>query len=171
MGIMRDVFSGFMDGLATGGGRKSRSDNSTASDHGRVERLCDELNWPLDEKEGDVIRLYFTGPDGEKRKVRIGGGDKSIVSFSVASDAVLPASRVSPEIMASVLRRNVGDDGSSGIGTWGAVTDDDDDVVFLLYYAALGDGLNAATLKYICESMSSEASTFDDKLREAGLLE
>jgi hypothetical protein len=103
--------------------------------------------------------------------VRISGGDKSLVSFAVGSDAVLPASRVSPDIMACLLRRNIGDSGSSGIAMWSMMIDDDDDAIFLLYYTALGEGLDAQTLKYICESMSSEASEFDDKLRKAGLLD
>jgi Putative bacterial sensory transduction regulator len=169
MNFIRDFFGGVVDGLVNGAANmRAAPSNGSASDHRRIERLCRELGWPVDEREGNVIRLHFNSSDGEVRKVRITGGDKSLVSFFVASDAVLPADRVPADLLGYLLRRNVGD---SGIGMWGIMVDDDDDVTFLNYYMALGDGLDAEALKYICESLTSEAADFDDKLRQAGLLD
>lgn len=166
MSIMRDFFDGFVEGIVTGAAKHAM--NGRSGERGRIERLCYELGWPVDEQEGNVIRLHFNGSDGEVRKVRISGGDKSLVGFSAHSDAVLSADPIPPDILGYLLRRNLDD---SGMGMWGIMVDDDDDVTFLIYYMALGDGLNAEALKYICESLSSEASDFDDKLRRAGLLD
>jgi hypothetical protein len=153
MNFIRDLFGGVVDGLVNGAAnhRRAAPTNGSASDHGRIERLCRELGWPVDEREGNVIRLHFNASDGETRKVRISGGE------SVPAD-----------LLAYLLRRNL-DDG--GLGMWGIMVNDDDDVTFLNYYMALGDGLDAEALKYICESLTSEAADFDDKLRQAGLLD
>jgi hypothetical protein len=170
MNFIRDFFGGVVDGLVNGAAnhRRAAPTNGSASDHGRIERLCRELGWPVDEREGNVIRLHFNASDGEVRKVRITGGDQSLVGFFVPSDAVLPVESVPADLLAYLLRRNL-DDG--GMGMWGIMVGDDEDVTFLNYYMALGDGLDAEALKYICESLTSEAADFDDKLRQAGLLE
>jgi hypothetical protein len=168
MNFIRDFFGGVVDGLVNGAANHARSGNGRSSDHGRIERLCRELGWPVDEREGNVIRLHFKASDGEMRKVRITNGDKSLVGFFVPSDAVLPVESVPADLLAYLLRRNL-DDG--GMGMWGIMVNEDDDVTFLNYYMALGDGLDAEALKYICESLTSEAADFDDKLRQAGLLD
>jgi Putative bacterial sensory transduction regulator len=170
MNFMRDFFGGVVDGLVNGATnhRRAAPTNGSAISHGRIERLCRELGWPVDERERNVIRLHFNGSDGEVRKVRITGVDKSLVSFFVPSDAVLPVDRVPADLLGYLLRRNLND---SGIGMWGIMVNDDDDVTFLIYYMALGDGLDAEALKYICESLTSEAADFDDRLRKAGLLD
>jgi hypothetical protein len=167
MGIMRDFLDGFREGFANGTGNRAMSDNGTANTHGHIEWLCRELGWTVDERDGNAIRLHFNSSNGGVRKVRISDGDKSLVGFTAHSDAVLSVDRVPPDLLGFLLRRNLDD---SGIGMWGIAIDDDDDVTFHLYYTALGDGLDAQTLKYICKSLSSEASYLDDKLRRAGLL-
>jgi hypothetical protein len=171
MNFMRDFFSGVVDGLVNGAANQMRSapGGGRASDRGRIERLCRELGWSVDERDGNAILLHFRAPDGEMRKVRISGGDNSMVGFITHSHAVLSADRVPPDLLGYLLRRNLED---SGMGTWSITVDDDDnDVTFHLFYTALGAGLDAQTFEYICESLSSEASHLDDKLRRAGLLD
>jgi hypothetical protein len=167
MGMMRDFFDGFVDGLVNGGANHLSSRNGSAGDHGRIERLCGELGWSVDEREGNLVRLYFNSSDGERRKVIIGNGDGSVVGFSTYSKSALPAHRVPPDLLAYLMRRNVD---NSGIGTWG-MDDDDDEATFIISYMALGAGLDAEKFGYICESLSKEANDFDDKLRRAGLLD
>jgi hypothetical protein len=166
MSFIRDFFGGFAERIVNGAA--NRALNGRGGDRGRIERLCHELGWSVDERDGNAIRLHFNGPDGERRKVRISSGDKSIVGFYAHSDAVLPVHSVPPDLLAYLLRRNLDD---SGIGMWGIIVHDDDDVTFHLCYMALGDGLDAEALKYICESLIGEAADFDAKLRQAGLLD
>ena len=166
MGFMRDFFGGFIEGIV--GAPAARAGSGNGSQRGRIERLCHELGWSVDEREGNSIGLYFNSSDGEMRKVRISNGGKSIVGFYAHSDVILPAHRVPPNLPGYLLRRNLED---SGIGMWGISVDDDDEVTFHLCYMALGEGLNAETLKYICESLANEAADFDGKLRDAGLID
>lgn len=170
MSFMREIWGEFVDGIVNGGvnHREAAPAGGRAGGHGRIERLCRELGWAVDEREGNVIRLHLSSADGEMRKVRITRGDESLVGFFVPSEAVLPARRVPPKLMAYLLSRNLED---SGIGMWGINVDDDDDATFVIYYMALGDGLTAQTLEYICESLAAEAAHVDDKLRRAGLLD
>jgi hypothetical protein len=167
--MWRDLFEGFTEGFVTAAARETRALASTSStcDRGRIDRLCRELRWSVDEREGNMIRLHFNGPDGATRKVRIQNGDGTCVTFSAYSEAVVPMKKVSNGVLAYLLRRNL--DGS-GIGMWGIYVDDDDDVVFVLLYPALGDGLDAAALQQTCNSLLAEVADFDEKMEAAGLL-
>ena len=164
MSFMRDFFGSVVDGIVSGAANQARSGNG--SQRGRIERLCRELGWSVDERDGDSIRLHFNSADGYVRKVRISGGD--IVGFFAHSDAVFPVRSVPPNIMAYLLRRNLED---SGAGMWGMIVNEDDDATFHVSYMALGDGLDAGMLKSICESLVNEAADFDSRLRRAGLLD
>jgi hypothetical protein len=166
MSMMRDFFGGFVEGIVSGAAKHAR--NGRSSDDGRIERLLHELGWSLDERDGNAIKLHFNSSDGDVRKVRISNGDKTIVGFSAHSDAILTADRVPADLLAYLLRRNLDD---SGIGTWGISVDDEEEATFHLCYMALGDGLDAQALKFICESLSNEAADFDNKLHQAGLLD
>ncbi len=172
MQFVRDFFRGVVDGLVNGSTNhfQAAPTNGTANGGGRIERLCRELGWTVDEQEGNVIRLHFNSSDGEMRKVRITNGDNSLVGFFVPSGAVLSGDRVPPDLMGYLLHRNLND---GGIGMWGMMVNEDEDenVTFINYYMALGDGLDAEALKYICESLTNEAADFDGKLRKAGLLD
>ena len=58
MNFIRDFFGGVVDGLVNGAANHLRAapTNGRTSDHGRIERLCGELGWAVDEREGNVIR-------------------------------------------------------------------------------------------------------------------
>jgi len=169
MSFMRDFFGGFAEGIVNGAAKQLRDapTNGRASGHGRIERLCRELGWSVDQRDENGIVLYFSSSDGDKRKVRIAGGDKTLVGFSTFSYAVLAVRQVSSDLLAYLLQRNFNE---SGIGTWSIIVEDDE-VSFHLCYTSLGEGLDAPTLQYICESLANEAGDFDDKLRNAGVLE
>lgn len=167
MSMMGDFFGGFVEGLVSGAANPIRNVPGNGRRRGRIESLAQELGWSVDERDGSAVKLHFRAADGEVRKVRISNGDEAVVGFYAHSNAVLPARDVSPRLLVHLLECNLGD----CIGMWGIAVDDENDVTFHLCYMALGDGLDAATLQYICESLSSEASALDDKLRAAGLLD
>jgi hypothetical protein len=162
MSFMRDFFGGFVDGIVSGAA--NHVINGRSGDYGRIEQLCAELGWSVDERDGNAIKLHF-----RSGKVRISNGNKTLVGFSTHSNAVLPVDRVPADLLAYLLHRNLDD---CGMGMWGiSVDDDDDDVTFHLYYVALGNGLDAEIFKYICESLIKEVADFDAKLRKGGLLD
>lgn len=137
------------------------------SDRGRIDRLCRELGWDVDEREGRKIRLHFKVPGLGVRKVNIVGGDECVVTFHTYCLAAVPADDISPDLLAYLLCRNITD---SGIGMWGIDVDDESDVTFHIMYQALGAGLDAAAFDYICKSLCKETADFEGKLRQAGLL-
>ena len=169
MGIWRDLFEGFTDGVitATVYQAQTRSYSNGACERGRIERLCRELGWAVDERDGNDILLHFSNSGGGIRKVRIAAGDEELVLFSAFSFALIPAANVSTDLMGYLLTRNFS---GGAVGAWGVYVADDANVLFLNTYQALGAGLDAPALKFICESLVKEAAAFDGKLRESGLL-
>jgi hypothetical protein len=166
MSVWRDIFEGFTEGVLTAAAYQQAYGNG-ACDRGRIDRVCRELGWSVDEREGNVIQLHFNDPIYGIRKVRIADGDDCLVTFSTYSFAVIPAGNIPIEVLAYLLCRNLS---GSGMGMWGMHVDAGDNVMFTIVYQALGDGIDAPTLKYICQSLGSEAADFDGKLREAKLL-
>ena len=169
MSIWRAVFEGFTDGVRTAAAYRVQAlPQRNRPSQGRFDRLCRELGWPVDEREADgAALLHFSNRDGGVRKVRIADGDDVIVTFSAHSRATVPAGKVTGEVLAYLLCRNIK---GSGLGMWGIYPDEHDNITFHLVYQALGGGLDAPTLKYICESLVGEIVDFDGKMREAGLL-
>jgi hypothetical protein len=170
MSMWREIFEGFTDGFLTAAAHQLRSlphTNGNAHAHGRIDRLCRELGWTVDERDGRTVRLHFSGRNGGTRKVSVVDGDETIVTFVSHSDAVIPAARVAPDVMAYLLRRNLNE---SGIGNWAMHVDDEDKVMFALIYQPLGGGIDAQAFKYICESLVNEVADFDGKMRSARLL-
>lgn len=170
MSIWREIADGFTDGFLTAAARQVRAlphRNGIVHAHGRIDRLCRELGWPLDEREGNVIHLHFNDPAGGIRKVRIADGDDCVVTFSAWSLAFVSPKNITGEMLAYLLRRNIC---GSGLGMWGMYVDEGKTVSFHLVYQALGEGLDAESLKYICQSLAIEAADFDGKMRQEGLL-
>lgn len=168
MSMWDAFFEGVADACFSIAARNMRAlQNGNDSAHGRIDRLCGDLGWPVDERDGNTIRLHFTGRNGGIRKVSVMDGDEPIVTLMSSSEAVISASRVPPDVMAYLLRRNLN---GSGIGNWAMQLDDEDDVMFALIYQPLGEGLCPESFKFICESLVKEVADFDHKLREARLL-
>lgn len=170
MSIWRDIVKGFTDGFLTTAAHQVRAlqhRNGVVHAHGRIDRLCRELGWSVDEREGSVIHFHFNDPAGGIRKVRIADGDDCVVTFSAHSFAFIPPKNVTGEMLAYLLRRNIS---GSGLGMWGMYVDERNTVSFHLVYQALGEGLDAEALKYICQSLAIEATDFDGKMRQEGLL-
>ncbi len=133
---------------------------------GRVEGLCQELGWAVDERNSDGIALYFHDSAGGIRKVMVTEGAK-VLLISTFSRAVVPSSRVPIQVLGYLLARNT----EMAAGAWQAsATEHGGSVKFALAYCALSDGLNAAAFKVICEAMVREAHEFDVKMKAAGLL-
>ena len=165
--IVESFASGFMSAVESKQARVLGAGNGT-QERGRIDRLCRELGWALDERDGDTIRLHFNDPVAGVRKVFISSGDSSLVRFSVFSYAILPEAKVPQEVFGYLLLRNR----EVPFGGWQMIPpDDDDEVLFNLKYVAIGGGLTAAAFNAVCDSMVTEAIEFDDKMRSAGFLE
>jgi hypothetical protein len=177
MGKFSEFFDGFIDGInsmapwvnaynqAAANRRPAHRGNGRAQ--GRLESLLAELDWSVDEREDDgTIRLFFDHARLGRRRVWIYQGDGSLVLFGTCSHAFPKADQVPTEVLGHLLTRNKQMD----VGAWSASVDDEGDAIFSVYYRALGDGLDAPALKWICEAMVGEVFAFDTKMQAAGLL-
>jgi hypothetical protein len=158
MSFFAELTTGIIEGI--------RGGLSEERERGRIERLCRELGWSVDEQDGQKIALHFKDPLAGIRKVYISHGDEELVLLAVYSFAILPASSVPPEVCSHLLSRN----SELSLGAWQAARDRDGDVLFNLRYVASGRGLYAALLKYACEGLVREAASFDQRMSQAGLL-
>lgn len=130
-----------------------------------IERLCRKLDWEVDERRGDRIRLHFKG-DGqvERRTVSIGCHEK-LCTFLTLSMSTLYARDIPGDLPAAILRHN----GECLIGAWEMDLDDDGEVNFMCSYAIPAKLLSHKFFKTICTSLVAEASEFDRRLAEHGL--
>src|SRR5438105_1557733 len=99
MGFFHDFVEGFTNGL------QSLVANGSSRGQGRIEQLCRECGWAVDERDAEAIRLHFNGPHGEIRKVSIYSGDADLVQFMVSSMALVQA--VPQQVMEYLLMRPV----------------------------------------------------------------
>jgi hypothetical protein len=169
MSLLQDLFGDIAEGLVTaftGGQSNGASFGRGSPARGRIENLCTQLAWTVDERDGKGIKLHFNDPLVKTRKVMIYDGDDPLVVFEVYSYAYLPAREVPQEIMGHLLLRN----NDMGVGAWGALVDDKGDAFFSVKYYALGDGITAQALKYITAALIKETFEFDKKMHAAGLL-
>jgi hypothetical protein len=160
-----------LDGLGSlfgtsAGSQAAKPEEPCQGETGRIDHLCRQLGWRVDEREGKSIRLYFNDPLAKCRKVYIDMGKNQRVWFMVYSFARLPMQRIPVQVLGHLLRQN----SDLGLGAWQVQVDDHHETAFALQYAALGEGLTAAVFKHVCESMIREAITFDGKMLSAGLL-
>lgn len=150
---------GFFEGLVEGFVRG-------VNGHGRIERLCSELGWGIDERNGDKITLDFNCPVVGTRPIFIRGGDEPLVLFAAYSLTIFDSRSVPDMAMSFALWQS----GESPMGKWQISLSDDNQAFFILTYNALGAGLDAAALKYICSKMGKTASDFDAKMKREGHL-
>ncbi|HWB08660.1 MAG TPA: hypothetical protein VG826_05530 [Pirellulales bacterium] len=153
---------GFMEGFVDG---FVRAFNEERND-GRIEQLCAALGWAIDERDGDTVGLNFKCPVRGRRTVYINSGDEALVFFFAPSAMILSQHSEHVNFIAGyALFSNA----NTRLGKWQASFNKRDDIVLSLTYTALGEGLNAAALKYICSTMSAEASNFDARMKERGI--
>src|SRR5690348_15613114 len=110
MSLWRDFFEGVTEGVITVVSQRRFSSNGQS--YVRIDRLCRDLGWPVDERNGNVMHLHFG--NSPVRKVCIVEGD-DLITFSAHAFPAIPPQNVSGEIMAYLLRRNLGE---SGMGNW-----------------------------------------------------
>jgi hypothetical protein len=171
MGLFWNLVDSFSRGYVAAADDAAAINNNmgrSATDNRRIEGLCRQLGWSIDDRTGDTIILHFTGPDPLEpvRKVFIDNGDEQLVSFTVYSFARMPAEDVPDEIIGYLLRQNT----DIVIGAWQVLINKKEEAVFRLVYRALGAGLSAESFKEICASMGGDAAQFDKKMQAAGLL-
>jgi hypothetical protein len=160
MGIVNDIIDGidsFFAGNGDGAGDRAG--------RGRIDRLCRQLGWEVDGREGDTVILRFNHRTEGACDVRVTGGDSSLAMFLAGSRAAVRG-EVPEEVLGYLLLRNA----KAGAGGWVIHAGDDGTVSFHMLYRALGAGLDAAALKWICEGMAGEVSAFDARMRRAGFL-
>ena len=131
---------------------------------GRIQQLCRELGWAA-ERDGDTLHLTFN-VGREQRLVSIREGNDSLPLFLCLSMALLPPERVPPNVYGYLLNRN----SELAVASWQVIERQDGMASFALCYRALGPGLNAGVFKCICTEMVEEATAFDQKMWQTGLL-
>jgi len=156
--IAEAVVEGFYQSIAHNG-----LPRFSAQQQGRIDRLCSELGWTVDERGDGFVQLHFADGQGVLRKVAVCSGDADVVLFIVSSLATVQT--VPPEITQYLLMRN----GQLRFGSW-TVNRISNGAGFALIYNAEGDGLTARGFKTICEALIAESVDFDGKMRVAGLL-
>jgi hypothetical protein len=166
MGLFQDAVQGFVNGFVTGAADNVRASHA-AGGMAAVERLCRELGWDIDERDGNIIKLHFKDSQamGGIRKVCISLAEAGLPHFYCLSHAMLPTNQVPEQVTGYLLMRNY----SRGIGAW-SVCVNDGNAVFLMEYVALGEAVNSSVLKAICQQFVAEVSAFDAKMRSAGVL-
>ena len=169
MGLFRDAVEGFAAGFAmaaTDNVRNGRLLGHPWHGAGRIDRLCQEIGWSIDERTSDGVVLYFNDPLVRIRKVVVTESTRLIL-LQTFSAATMPAARVPVQVMGYLLSRNT----ELATCAWQAsVNDNSGNVAFALANCALVGGLDAAAFKAICEAMVKEAYEFDVKMKAAGLL-
>ncbi len=162
MGLFSDMAEGFFDGFL-----RSVAENGLprlgGQARGRIDRLCGELGWAVDERGDDFVRLHFRDATGGLRVVSVCQGDGALVRFIASSNASLRS--VPPRLAEYLVTRHA----DLPFGAW-TVTRQNDAAAFALVYNALGGGLTADTFKAVCEALVREAVDFDGRLRGAGLV-
>jgi len=166
MSAFRDLAEGFFTGFVAaaenfrGGRLEYRVDAM-----GKIEHLCGQLNWTVDEREEHSFILHFRDPLVQIRRVVVvprGAG----VMVGSASATSIPAEQVRHEILGHLLTRN----SELGNLAWQASITQRGTANFCVRSYAFIEGLEAAMFKEICESLVTEVNLFDSKMRAAGLL-
>jgi hypothetical protein len=168
MGLFKDMAEGFANGFMSATVDSLRAglpQGQTSRGPALVERFCQELGWPVDERSGDAILLHFNDPVVGVRKVVITGGDK-LMSLRVMSAATMSARQIPGEIMGYLLLRNW----ELALSAWHVFDAGNGNARFALASNMLTAGMDAPVFKYACETMVKEANAFDVKLKAAGLL-
>ena len=169
MSVFWNAVESFARGCLQAAGREAALSYGSGRDdneRGRIERLCRQLGWAIDEYLGNTIVLHFSDSLGTVRKVYIHAGDEALVTITVYSFAIMAAREVPQEIIGYLLRAN----SEVAIGAWQVAIDEDEDALFRVVYRALGAGLTGESFQFICQSMIGEAVSFDKRMHAARLL-
>jgi hypothetical protein len=164
MGLIHDMIEGFFEGFVEGSSSALRMHQSRLGTE-RVERLCNESGWHINERSGNSIVLYFEDSIVRTRRVRVGAGDR-YVGFICGSAAAMPSRKVPYEVLGYLLSRN----SQLPAGAWQVAAIDGGKVSFYMTCDVLLKGLDADEFQLICASMAREVHDFDAKMKEAGIL-
>jgi hypothetical protein len=169
MGLFGDLVEGFVTGLFDGGTDEAEEpERNGRQGVNRIEACCAHLGWSIDGRVGERgVVLNFNDPLVRTRPVLITVGSSGhLAMFSVFSAAEIPPRNLSTEMMGHLLLRNK----QATFPAWQIDQNDNGNATFAVTYCALVEGLEAGTLKLICEAMCKEVHEFDAKLRQAGLM-
>src|SRR5438046_564567 len=111
-------------------GNHNMRPHGTSLARDRIEGLCRQLHWAVDERQEDQILLHFNHPQLGTRKVVIFHGDADLVTFAVFSGAYLPARSVPTEVLGHLPTRNK----AVSIGGWHVSVGDNGTAFFIVLY-------------------------------------
>ncbi len=133
-----------------------------------IETCCQELGWAIDERPSPGrIALHFNDRVTRIRTVLVSIIERgAMVSFTVASAAIMAAHEIPANVLGYLLERN-----SHCIVAWHVSIGDDGSACFAVNYRALTPGLNPGVFRMLCQMLLQEASEFDDRMRKAGVLQ
>jgi hypothetical protein len=145
---------GFLDTL-------SRIGSST----GRPDRICEELGWPIDYRQGNIIGLYFHGDRiTPKRLVMVAfDPEVEIITFSCTCQGEFR--RLPDDLLPALMMRNA----EVTFGGWVAGLDAGS-ISLKVHYTALAAGVDAQSFKMICSMMVKEVAEVEGALRGKGLI-
>jgi len=164
MGMFQDMLQHFTNGFVSAAVDTLRNGHASSGPN-VIERLCQELGWPVDERDGNTVLLHFNDPLVQIRKVAISTGEK-LMGFTVLSAVNMNPRQVSTEIMGYLLVRN----STLGGSAWQMFEAGNGNAGFSVTACMLIEGMNSAMFKFLCETMVKEAHEFDAKMKAGGLL-
>lgn len=140
---------------------------ASVTGNGRLDRICRELGWTIDERQGDGIALYFNGDRITPRRtvVVIYPEGEQIMFFACNCRGEFLGHNTSDELLGALLVHN----DKVTIGGWAARIDGRT-LTLSLQYTALAAGVDAASFKMICACMVKEVAEVEAHLQAKGLL-
>jgi hypothetical protein len=168
MGLFKDMAESFANGFVSATVDSLRAglpQSQFSKGPTLVERFCQELGWPVDERQGEALLLHFNDPVVGVRKIAITVRNR-LMSFRVWSPASMSARQIPGEVMGHLLLRN----SELAVIAWQVFDAGNGNAAFALASNMLMAGMDAPVFKYVCETMVKEANDFDVKMKAAGLL-
>jgi hypothetical protein len=140
---------------------------ATLTTNSRLDQLCRENGWSIDERHGNAIGLHFNGDriTPQRTVYVLSGRCDTIMQFSCRSRAVFSGHDLPDELMAAMMVHNK----NVSLGGWYADLEENT-LTLVLEYMALGAGVNATSFKGICSSMIEEVAQIEANLQRKGLL-
>lgn len=138
-----------------------------ATGNSRLDRLCRENGWNIDERRGKAIILHFNGDQITPQRSIIAVYDDGDPAMTISGicRAEFRAHNTPDDLLGALLVRNSG----VAFGAWTASVDDGE-VTLTLQYRALASAVDAALFRVICTLIIKEVAEVEAHLHRRGLL-
>lgn len=135
--------------------------------NGVTERLCKELGWSVDERDGHFRTLYFTGDDiNKKRDVIIHEDDSNVIIFSGYASAQFQLSSLPNDLAAWMLARSA----KRGFAKWHLAETNSGEVYFATRYQTDPRSVNSRLFSLICKEFVCEIAEVERTFHQKGLM-